>query len=193
MADVNTTLANRALSLIGNDPITDYHQNIARGVQVRLHFDGVRDMLQRRYQWNFIATRFSAAADAVSPVFGFTFQYTLPPDCLRVWHVVGQKKNSWHVEGNKLLTNAASPVKIRYGKLVKEPGSWDALFTDLFVNELALRCAPKLSQSKERIRDVRDTLTDLHLIAEQIDAAEREGEDPDDEEPTIPWLEAYTT
>lgn len=78
------------------------------------------------------------------PAFGWTYQYTLPTDCLRVLEVNdsedGDGTNPWLIEGRKLLTNDEE-CRLVYLAAPDDTATYDPLF----VQALALKLAVKLS------------------------------------------------
>lgn len=182
---------NRVLTLCGADPVTDYTANQARAQHVRTHFEDVRDMVLEQYQWNFIAARASIAAHPTAPTFGFLYKYMLPANCMRVWHVVGEKTYPWRVEQDFIVTDNPTPIKVRYGERKTNPGEWSALFRDLVAHKIALRVAPKISEDTNTIEVIRRNLAGLMDQAQEIDALETVGDDPDDEAPDYPWQLEY--
>jgi hypothetical protein len=44
----------------------------------------VRDSLFRSHPWNCLQKRVALAADTATPAWGFSYQFTLPADCLRL-------------------------------------------------------------------------------------------------------------
>ena len=53
----------------------------------------------------------------------------------------------WQIEQNKILTNLAAPLKIRYVKRISDTGLWDALFVETFACRLAVEICERLTQS----------------------------------------------
>lgn len=78
-----TSIANRALRMLGATRIVDRTDGSKSGNVVGDIFDIVRDDMLRIHPWNFAMKRQKLAQSAVAPAFGFDYAYPLPSDWLR--------------------------------------------------------------------------------------------------------------
>ncbi|SKA88902.1 hypothetical protein SAMN02745166_01505 [Prosthecobacter debontii] len=102
------------------------------------------------------------------PKFGWSYQFDLPEDCLRVLEVNDSEagdwiSEEWVVEGRKLLTNA-STLRLVY---IRDLESDEALTDSLFAQAFALKLAVALS---ETIRGTTNKTSDLLTAYQNVTA-----------------------
>lgn len=140
-----TTICNLALGKLGARRIIALTEESPEARACALHYEETRDEVLRHHRWNFAIKRQDLSQLAIPPISGWSFQYQLPEDCLRMLELNGLTQTSnpgyWEVEGKKLLTNEESAT-IRYIARVTDCNQFDAIF----VEALALRLAAKLAK-----------------------------------------------
>lgn len=170
----NTAIANAALTEVGADLLTDMDTDTsARARIIQKWFGHTRDMMLRRYTWNFALARQLLSRDTTGPSFEFTYSFSLPtnPYCLRALEMY-ESAAEWKVEGRKLLTDEES-VNLKYIARVSNPVEFDDMFTDALIYNLAANIAFPVMRDKVLAKE-------LHIIANQklsdaITADSREG------------------
>jgi len=155
-------IANRALTKIGEARILSLTDDLEAARVVSSLWDIVRDAELRARNWNFSIARASLAALVATPAWGFALQYQLPADCLRVVQVDeffpgpsmsdyrNRSEAQYQIEGRKILTDLAAPLKIRYVARIEDTGSWDAAFVEVFACKLAVEVCERLTQSNTK-------------------------------------------
>lgn len=155
-------IANRALTKIGEARILSLGDDLEAARVVSSLWDVVRDAELRARNWNFSLTRTSLPALAAVPAWGFSYQYQLPSDCLRVIQVDeffpgpsmsdyrNRSEAQYQIEGNKILTDLGAPLKVRYVSRLEDTGAWDALFVEAFACRLAVEVCERLTQSSSK-------------------------------------------
>ena len=83
MASV-VNMCNPALNQLGAGAITALTENSKNARLCNARYETVRDAVFRSHPWNCLIKRQQLAADSDTPSWGFTYQFTLPADCLRV-------------------------------------------------------------------------------------------------------------
>ena len=145
MASNETTICNLALGKLGAKTVMSLDDASPEARAAKLHYAATRDEVLRAHRWNFAIKRARVARLAEAPLFGWSAQYTLPVDCLRVLQVngyeEGQREGRWEVEGRRLLTSSAC-AKVKYISRVTDC----TLFDPLFVKSLALKLAAELAK-----------------------------------------------
>lgn len=155
-------IANRALTKVGEARILSLGDDVEAARVVSAVWDSVRDSELRARNWNFSITRSSLAALVSTPDWGFSYEYQLPSDCLRVLQVGeyfpgasltdyrSASDAEYQIEGQKILTNIGAPLKIRYVSRVEDTGTWDSAFVEAFACKLAIEVCERLTQSNTK-------------------------------------------
>lgn len=157
-------IANAALTKLGSARITSLTDDVKAAREINARFEAVRDDELRAYRWQFALTRTSLAALTTAPAYGWTYQYALPSDCLRVDQVADQfpsavmdnyitrEVGDWALEGNVILTNMEAPLKLRYVARITDPNAWDVSFREALACKLAVEVCEALTQSDTKRR-----------------------------------------
>ena len=121
-------MCNSALNQLGAASITALTDNSKNARLCNERFSTVRDAVFRSHPWNSLIKRLQLAQDATTPAYGFSFQFTLPSDCIRVLGI--NAYNADHkVEGRKILCNESS-IKLIYVSQVTDPNEMDVLLRE---------------------------------------------------------------
>ena len=186
------SIANRALSKLGEDRILLLTDNNKAARTINQMYDDVVDAELRRHNWKFALKRSSLPALADAPAWGFSFQYPLPADFIKLVQVnefyarTNSQQALWSVERGLILTNLSAPLKVRYVWRVDNPGLFDPLFVEALACRLAMEACETLTQSE----------TKFGRCAEQYKAALSEAlrvdsiANPPDELPAGSWLDS---
>jgi hypothetical protein len=147
MATTDTQICNLALSRIAEKPIMSMADNSAPARACLLWYEATRDEVLRAHRWNFAKKSATLSELATAPAFGWTHQYQLPIDCLRVWQLNGfedwQEPRPWEIEGRLLLTHQ-EVAEIKYVYRNTNEHEYDALFVMAFAAKLAAAIAPSV-------------------------------------------------
>jgi hypothetical protein len=144
-----THICNMALGRIGAERIVsfdDASEESVEAIQCRLHYAQTRDALIRSHWWRFARARAILSANTTDePLSEWDYAYDLPTDFLRMKKpyegvVSGETEleYTYSLEGKQILSNESS-MKIRYIKRVTDPPSFDPLFVEVLVLQLALK------------------------------------------------------
>jgi hypothetical protein len=176
VAASDVAIANLALTKLGDLRIVDLTENTKPAREINAVYAMLRDKLQRRYIWRYAVKRTSLPALADMPDWGYSKQYQLPSDCLRLLTVgewfappdtsdlIGAGGQPYQLEGRRILSNETGPLKIRYLARITDPGQFDACFDEAFASLIAFTVAEALSQSagkkESALRDYNMALRD---------------------------------
>ena len=142
-------IVNRALTKIGEARILSMSDDVEPARSADSLWDIVRDAELRIRRWKFSIKRDSLAALVDAPDWGFSYQYQLPSDCLRILQVndifpgvdLSDYRSTdaalWRVEGQKILTDIGAPLKVRYIRREDDTGVWDSAFVEAFAFRLS--------------------------------------------------------
>lgn len=178
-------IVNSALTKLGAKRIMDLSDTQKEAREMNAIFELRRDYLLRTYNWSFAMKRASLSALVTTPEWGYTLEYQLPTDCLRVvqvndyWDVPGYAdylnspdEEMYRIEGRTIRTNLGAPLKLRYLRKVTNSGEFDAAFNEVFACDLAFNCAEALTQSNSKKESAREDRREAVMMAVRSNAIE---------------------
>lgn len=175
MASSPVEICNIALVSLGANTIAALTENSVSAIACNTNYANARDATLASAPWSFATRRVKLAAEETAPTFGFLRAFPLPSDHLHVWEVYESDQVTpltipWKVEEGKILTDAASPLHVRYiRKVTNVP-----LFTALFVDALAARIASDIAIPITRKLDIQQRHFEIFLekveIAKTLDS-----------------------
>jgi len=201
-----TEICNLALSRIGHKLITSLMEDSRAAELCNLHYARARNSLLRSYPWNFAIRRATLALSSTTPNHEYTYQHTLPTDCLKVirtnWEADGSVGTAvygslndygysipplpYRIEGRHLLCNEET-VKIEYIAEVTDVAQFDELFVDVLAQRLAAEIALALTDNQALTKGMWDIYQAKLVEARLVDSMEGT---PRDIVNTSGWLAA---
>lgn len=171
-------IANNALSMLGDDPITSLADDTERARLVNRIYPQTRDAVLRSHPWNCAITRATLGRLSTAPAFGWLYQYALPTDpyCLRVLalnddEACADSGDEFKVEGKALLTNTTT-ANIRYIQRITDPAQYDALLYEALSAKLAAKMAYPITKSQATAQAMLATYNGMLREARTIDGQE---------------------
>lgn len=150
-------ICNQALTKIGANRITSLSDTSKQAKTLAAIFDIKRDAELAAHPWSFAITRASIPASTTAPAFGWSKSFPLPAGFLRMVEVgesyVMYQSDSmelFHLEGNAILCNEGSPLRIRYVQRITNTGLFSPLFVETLACRLAAEVAEDLTQSTSK-------------------------------------------
>lgn len=145
-------IGNITLSKLGQPSVSAGDGSTALGY-IEEVFAHHRDVELATNLWGFAIERTIIAAAETAPAFGWAYKYALPADYLRfvelpdlaVDDIPGRE-----IEGGYILTDLASPIKLRYMKKQTDPTKWPIEFADVMACKLAFELCEKFKQDQAR-------------------------------------------
>lgn len=182
MAASEVAIVNMSLNRIGETTITAAQLTAATETNpyyCSLHYSQTRDALLRSHWWRFAGDRSNLTA-ATAPAFQWTYAWTLPTDFLRmryVWDDNNSAKEkslySYELEGLEIFTNE-TPCRIKYTKQVTTTTTFDPLFTEILVLQLARKLVYAIAGVKNTLaKEINEELYPLMRQARTIDKQEQ--------------------
>lgn len=138
-------ICNSALNMLGANNITALTEDSKNARLLNQRYESVRDSVFRSHTWNCLIKRVELAADSDTPTHEYSYQYTLPADCIRVLKVGGHHNGSssdldsgqkFKIEGRKLLTDETTIYLIYIFKNT-DPNEYDTLLIETIAARLA--------------------------------------------------------
>lgn len=180
MATSEVQICSNALLLVGADTINSFSDESDRAKLVSNLWENVRDAVLRAHPWNCAVKREALAPDVDGPDFDYSYQFTLPGDCLRVLSV-GQKGEAtdYEIEGRKILVDD-NPCYLRYVYRNEDVASWDALLVEAATAYMAMTCAYPLTKSSTVQKQMAELYSFKLRQARTVDGLEAPTEDVGD-------------
>ena len=148
-ATTETDIANMALIMLGQQPITSLDDSNNRAVLANKRLADVRDSVLRAHPWNSAVMRASLTADGTAPTWGFDKRYALPADFVRMISIEDplveykiEAGNSGSTSGNYILSDA-TVMKILYIFRLTDVSKMD----DTLKHAIATRLAAEIGQA----------------------------------------------
>ena len=175
LTTTETSICNSALIKVGADRITSMTEDNRRAQLCNEQFSKVRDEVLRTHPWNFALARAEFSQLTTTPAFGYSYEYSIPSDCLRILNL-HDETIEWKQEGNKVLSDS-STIKARYIKRITAPAEYDSIFIEAMALRLAADLAYSLVQSSTLSQNLLAEYERHMALARSIDA--QEGTAPD--------------
>lgn len=170
MADSVIQICNNALVKLRSNLINSLDDNEEAAILCNQLYPIMRDALLRAHPWNFAMQRTILAYDVATPDFEYSYQYTLPADCLRVYKLYNTSL-PYKIEGQKILSNETS-LQLVYLKKETDPSKFDSMFSEVLAEKLASELAFPLTGSASTAQ-MHQQLYDMKLkMAKMVDAQE---------------------
>jgi hypothetical protein len=154
MAVSKTDICNLALARVGAQSIMDIDDADSKGARAcKNAFESVVRKVSRVAIWNTLKSRASLAELSTAPVFGWSKQFQLPTDFIRLFKLNGVDLDNdepgeyFEIEGKVLLTDAET-ADIQYIAYKDDPNVYDPLMVDAIVVLLASEIAVPLRQDE---------------------------------------------
>lgn len=172
-------VANMALALLDEQPITSLDEDVKSARLLNLHYDVTREAELTKHAWVFaILTADLTATDLGSGT--LQYQYGLPDDCLRPLPLTydGDPTGipiSWRQESGLFYSDQAGPLTLRYIANLTDPNDWDALFTDVVTAALAVKIALPITHKSGMVELARNAYSQAVADAMRVNAIQTAG------------------
>lgn len=171
MASSQTEVVNIALTILGADLITSIDDPVKSAILASANWNTLLDATIRAYPWNFAIKNQVLSPESATPVDSeWTYQFTLPPECLRVLKT-DLTDQDWVVEGRNLYANSDT-VKLKFLQRVDDTNVWDACFTQAFAVRMAHLLSYPIVQSGALKQNLWEDYRRILGEARTIDAQE---------------------
>ena len=181
-------ICNGALNQLGASTILTLTEDSKNARLLNARYTQVRDSLFRNHPWNCLKKRLALAADTDTPAWGFSSQFTLPTDCLRLLRILDYDSDH-KVEGRKILTDASS-MKILYVARITDPNEYDELLRETLSAALAADIAYAITSSNPVAVNMYNLYKEKLKEARFVDATE--GQNIEQEEGMTDVIDAGT-
>ena len=170
-------ICNGALNQLGASTILTLTEDSKNARLCNARYTQVRDSVFRSHPWNCLQKRQQLAADTDTPAWGFTQQYTIPADCLRILTILDYDSD-YKIEGRKILTDN-STMKILYISRVEDPNEYDELLRETLSAALAADIAYAVTSSNPTATNMFNLFQSKLKDARFVDSTEGQNLSPD--------------
>jgi hypothetical protein len=170
-------ICNGALNQLGASTILSLTEDSKNARLCNARYTQVRDSLFRSHPWNCLIKRVELARDTATPSWGFSYQFTLPSDCLRVIGILNYD-HDFKVEGRKIVANHET-VKIQYVARITDANQYDELLRETISASLAADIAYAVTSSNPTASNMYNLFQDKLREARFVDATEGQNTNPD--------------
>tara|TARA_A100000164_G_C21894667_1_gene767223 strand:+ start:1068 stop:1649 length:582 start_codon:yes stop_codon:yes gene_type:complete len=170
-------ICNSALNQLGAASITALTDNSKNARLCNERYVVVRDAVFRSHPWNSLIKRQQLAQTTNTPAYGFSFEFALPSDCLRVLGLDAYNSD-YKVEGRKILCNEKT-IKISYVAQETDPNEMDILLRETISAGLAADIAYAITANLQVSKLMQEKYQFKLSEARHTDASEGYNTDPD--------------
>ena len=177
-----TDIGNLALDLLSAGTVQDIvTPTTPTEALLNRWYDQVRQTILRAHPWNFASKRAVIASSGTAPDFGFSAAYPVPNDFLRLLSIQDADGNDIQSTNFRMefvgaqrciLFNSDGALRLRYVFDITDVSKFDPLFTNLFVHELAIAVAYKVTESNGNVERVAELIKKAGSLARSIDGQE---------------------
>lgn len=186
-------IVNQGLVKLGAARITSIADETKQARTMSAIYDVKRDAELGAHPWSFAIKRDQIPASSTAPSFGWAYAYPLPSDYLSMVEV-GEKwvfyetdtGPLFQIEDGKILTDEASPLKIRYVRRITNPGLYPAVFVEAFACRLAAEACEDLTQNLSKRDAAWSERKQAIREAKRVNAIEK----PPEQLPASSWSRA---
>lgn len=188
MAASDVEVCSNALVLIGDDPISSFDPNQGKRASVASNlYANTRDATLRMHPWSRARKRVSLAPTVTAPPYGWSAQFVVPPDCLRIILVGEDPEQNIPYElevdddGAPVILMDDTECKLKYIFQNTTVTSWDSLMTQAIIAHLAWAFSYPLSKSQALRDGMEGYLNKILQQARTVNGQERYPEGMGDE------------
>lgn len=156
-----TQICNRGMDIIGEKDLLNLDVVSKAGKFCKRNYPILRDAVLEEVRPSFAIERALLSTLSTTPLYGFTFEATLPNDYLSL---VGVEDNVDHVIEGRVIQSDSDPLRIQYIKRVENTN----FFTMLFVEALAARIAAEAVKKLTNDDKLKKVLADEYAAKRDI-------------------------
>ena len=159
-------ICNTALNQLGASTILTLTEDSKNARLCNARYTQIRDAVFRSHPFNCLQKRVELSSSTTTPAWGYSFQYDLPGDCLRLLRILDYDSDH-KVEGRSILSNNSS-MKILYISRVTDPNQYDENLRETLSAALAADIAYAITSNnttqQNMIAIYQDKLRDARFV-----------------------------
>jgi hypothetical protein len=170
-------ICNGALNQLGATTILSLNEDSKNARLCNTRFPEVRDAVFRSHPWNCLQKRIEISSSTTVPAWGFSYQYDLPGDCLRLLRIL-EYDSDHKVEGRSILSNSET-MKILYISRVTDPNQYDELLRETLSSALGADIAYAITSNNTTSQNMITSYQEKLRDARFVDSTEGYNVNPD--------------
>jgi len=164
-------ICNTALLYLGQQAITSVNDTSERAIVITKIYDSTRRQLLMGHPWNFSTKRAELTKVTDPPVFGYTYKYAVPSDCLRILRINGSEYDTYVVQDGYILTNSEE-CKVVYVFDQINSGKFSSQFDEALALSMSTKASYKFNQSTSQIQLFQSMFQEAISLARSFDGQE---------------------
>ena len=148
-------ICNQAINLVGGNRIFSIDDESAEGIICKEMYDDIRDFIIEDADWVFATKRYSLTPESASPAWGYKYQFTIPPEVIRVINASdnpdrlnGDSNLDWRREENLILCDVSTNLYIKGVIQITDESKFSKGFIQAFAYKLASNLAIPIAGSR---------------------------------------------
>ena len=185
-------VVNLALDHLGQSILTALTDSNDTARRCSRRYDTIRKAELRDHDWIFASNRATLEYSTTNlGGYEWTYSYNVATDCLKIRAFYPQEEYGyrWKVEKGdqasgiyrRILTNVASPVRIRFTEDIEDPDDFDPLFVEALAARIAAELALPITNDPEIVKTMW-AMYDAKIGSARLNDA-IEAQDPDQDAP----------
>ena len=164
-------ICNGSLNQLGATTIVSLTEDSKNARLCNARYTQIRDSVFRSHPWNCLQRRLELSSSTDTPVWGYSFKYDLPGDCLRLLRILDYDSDH-KVEGRSILSNSSS-MKILYISRITDPNQYDENLRETLSAALAADIAYAITSNNTTQQNMIAIYQDKLRDARFVDSTER--------------------
>lgn len=165
------SVASRALTMIGADPITSLSDGTAEAIAATQHYDSTVETEFSLYPWSFAKNQAALNLLVDTPASTWEYAWQLPNELINVVRVeVNDNTIPFERFGSKIFCNEDADVVATYVFRATET-SWPPYFEDLIVHRLGAIFATAIAERPKLAEGLLFETQNMRMMARNMDSA----------------------
>lgn len=173
MATNKAQIFNYALTLLGQQSISDPDGSGVNETACRQVYDMARQALLEEHLWNFAIRRSTPAPNVTAPDFEYSYSFNTPSDCLRI-HKLYNHTGAYKEEDGTILSDSDT-IYLIYVKDITNVPDFPPLFAKLLAIDIALSTEYRITNQSKMQASLMAMRQQTLVKAKMIDA-QKDGE-----------------
>lgn len=158
-------ICNQAINLVSGTQIVSIDDEIREATICKVMYDDIRDLVLEDADWTFATKRYLLTPEVETPVWGYNYQFTVPPEVLRLINIAdnidqlnGDSDLDWRREDNLILCDVSTNIYVKAIRQITDESRFSAGYVQAFVYKLAAHLAIPIAGS----RTLHDKMEELY-------------------------------